>query len=87
MKNPDNIEKEIDIIRKKLQKERESLTVEEVVEKTNKTARELAKKYGFKFLTGEQPKEYQISQSDFSDGMIAEEVADYNAKKKGKKEN
>ena len=79
MKKPNNIEKEIDIIRKKLQKEREGLSIEEKVEKSNANAERLAKEYGFKFQTGKISYDYFMPQKTI---YISEENAEYNASKK-----
>ena len=48
IKEENDIEKEIDIIRKKHQKEREHLTDKEVTDLVNNKAKELSKIYGFK---------------------------------------
>ena len=78
MKKPNNIEKEIDAIRKQLQKEREGMSSKEAIDKINKEARDLAKIYGLKFAG--DTSEYPVSENNFS--MIAEESEEYNSKKK-----
>ena len=62
MKKPDNIEKEVDAIRKQLQKEREGVSPKEDIEKTNKMARDLSKEFGFKFLSDNKDLNYKISE-------------------------
>ena len=76
-KTIDKYEKEVDDWKFKNVEKISKLNAEETEKFLKSESERIKNQYDFKFVT-----EYQISQNAFSNGMIAEETAEYNAKEK-----